>query len=179
MQDSNNRKYGLFGITTLLSDNLTLHTAISTQKNLIASYATLNGKWDFDNLFMTWKDEPKEYRGIPSATRDAYIDYIHQVNDKLSIGFNGRHHKKISDDEISFLLPTLRYLPFSSLSLSLIPNYDGYYRFSSTYTPNSKFRATYTLEKDEHRISLVNNINDDWNTYLDGSTNLHDKNHSR
>ena len=174
MQDENKRQYSILGVTTALTDNLRLHTAVSAQKDLISTYTTLNGQWDDDYLTLTWQSEPKGYRGIALDKENGFLDYMRKINDKLYLGVNGRYHNN-SDENVSFILPSVRYQALDSLALTLIPNYDGKYRFTATYIPNPELRFNYTFEEDEHRLSVTNKINDEWNLYFDGLNDFRDK----
>lgn len=168
MQDKSQRKYILFGATSTLTDNITLHASVSAQDSLFATFATVDGRWDKDLLSLRWQTEPKGYRGNVSNKKDGFVDYIKEINDRLSLGFNGQYHLNESKD-IKFLLPTLRYRPIDNLALSVIPNYNGYYRYSSTYTPNPDLRLNYIYEEERHTLSIIDNITDEWNIYFDGS----------
>jgi len=174
MQDAQNRKYALFAATATVGDNLTLHAALSTQEGLLASYVTVDGHWEDDYLIARGRREPKGYRGIEADTEEIYLDYVKQLNDTLSIGVNGRYYQDVNDD-IAFLLPTVRYQPLSTLLMSLIPNYEGDYRFSATYTPNVDLRFNYIYEAEEHRLSVVDYLTDEWSLYFDGVNNFQEK----
>ena len=174
MKDAKQRNYMLFAATVSLGEHLTAHAAIGMQSDQVASYMTLNGHWDNDYLTARWRDEPKNYRDTDYNTQDGYIDYVKQINDSLSLGINGRYYKG-DDKDVTFLLPTVRYRPFASLSMTLIPNYDGYYRFDALYTPTEDLRINYTFEEDGHRLSIVDYITDEWSLYFDGTTNIDDQ----
>ena len=174
MKDAKQHNYMLLAATASLGEHLTTHVAFGMQSNQIASYITLNGHWNSDYLTTSWRDEPKDYRDTEYNTKDGYVDYMKQINDLLSIGINGRYHRG-NDKDVTFLLPAVRYKPFSSLSMSLIPNYDGYYRFDALYTPDEDLRINYTFEADEHRLSVVDYITDEWSIYFDGSATIDEK----
>ena len=174
MQDEYNRQYSIIGATTALTDNLRLHTAVSAQKDLISTYTTLNGQWDDDYLTLTWQNEPKGYRGITLDKKDGYLDYMMKMNEKLYLGVNGRYYNN-NDKNVSFILPSVRYQALDSLSLTLIPNYKGKYRFTATYIPDSDLRFNYIFEEDEHRLSVTKKIDDEWNLYFDGLNDFKDK----
>ncbi len=174
MQDVMEHQYALFAATAALGEHLQVHAALSVQEGLLAGYATLDGHWDEDYLTDRIRREPKGYRDLEADTDEAYLDYVKWMSDTLSLGLNGRYYQS-RDDDIAFLLPTVRYNPFSSLSLSLIPNYEGDYRFSATYTPNADFRINYIYEADEHHLSVVDYLTDEWSLYFDGVNNFDDK----
>ena len=174
MKDSKERTYLLLAVTASLGEHYTLHAALGLQDGQIASYLTLNGHWDDDYMIARWRDEPKDYRGTEYSTQDGYFDYTKKISDTLSLGLNGRYYIG-NNEKVTFLLPTVRYSPLSNLSLTLIPNYDGYYRFDALYTPNEDLRVNYTFEEDEHRLSVVEYLTDEWGLYFDGVTDTYDE----
>jgi hypothetical protein len=174
MQDAQERQYALFATTASLGEHLQLHAALSVQEGLLASYATLDGHWKKDYLTARVRTEPEGYRGIDADTNEVYLDYVKWMSDTLSLGVNGRYYHN-KDDDIAFLLPTARYTPVSTLSFTLMPNYEGDYRFTATYTPNTDLRINYIYEAEEHRLSVVDYLTDEWSLYFDGVNDLHDK----
>ena len=174
MQDTQARQYALFAATAALGEHLQLHAALSVQEGLLASYATLDGHWDKDYMTARIRTEPEGYRGLDADTNEAYIDYTKWISDTLSLGVNGRYYRN-KDDDIAFLLPAARYNPSGALSFSLMPNYEGDYRFTATYIPNADLRINYIYEAEEHRLSVVDYLTDEWSLYFDGVNNLNDK----
>ncbi len=168
MQDAFGRDYTLAGVTSAVTDDIVVHAALSTQEGLLAMYATVEGRWEKDWLTLRWQSEPEGYRGNLSDKRDGYFDYVKTINDQLSLGLNAQYHLNETTD-VKFALPTLRYRPINELSLTIIPNYDGYYRYSATYIPNPDLRFNYIYEEQRHTLSIVDYITDEWNLYFDGS----------
>ena len=151
------------GLIWRLANPVVLSASVGTSANKLGYSADLDVQLKRLEINANSQSLPEGYRLFRNSTQlfNHSLELKYRFGNTLNLGFLARDRK---DDSSSarYILPTFSARPFSTLSLSGRPDFDGRYLFNAFYQPNRLTRLSFNTYGDAYISDLTYNLS---NTY--------------
>ncbi|MBD2607518.1 carboxypeptidase regulatory-like domain-containing protein [Scytonema hofmannii FACHB-248] len=151
------------GLIWRLANPVVLSASVGTSANKVGYSADLDVQLNRLEINANSQSLPEGYRLFRNSTQlfNHSLELKYRFGNTLNLGFIARNRK---DDisSASYILPTFSARPFSTLSLSGRPDYDGRYLFNAFYQPNRLTRFSFNTYGDSYISDLTYNLSDSY-----------------
>ncbi len=151
------------GLIWRLANPVVLSASVGSSGDKVGYSADLDVQLNRLEINANSQSLPEGYRLFRNSTQlfNHSLELKYRFGNTLNLGFLARNRKDDSGSA-SYILPTFSARPFSTLSLTGRPDYDGRYLFNAFYQPNRLTRLSFNTYGDSYISDLTYNLS---NTY--------------